>query len=99
MLKLSEGFTNLLPTLGLILGYIISFYCLALCLRTFPLRLAHAICVGGGTVLTALIGVVIWGEAVTSLKIIGLLTIIGGVIILNSAKDGETVKAPSAKAS
>jgi multidrug resistance protein EbrB len=99
MLKLSEGFSNVSPTIGLILGYTISFYCLSLCLRTFPLSLAHAIWAGGGTVLTALLGVVIWGEGVTSLKIIGLLSIIGGVIILNSTRDVETVKVPSANVS
>ncbi|SEN02029.1 multidrug resistance protein EbrB [Mesobacillus persicus] len=99
MLKLSEGFTNLYPTLGLMFGYAISFYFLSLCLRTLPLSLAYAIWAAGGTVLTALLGVVLWGEAVTTLKSIGLLMIIGGVIILNSTKEVETGRVPSAKVS
>lgn len=89
MLNISDGFTNMLPTVGLTAGYITSFYYLSLCLKTFPLSMAHAIWAGAGTVLAALLGVVLWGEMVTMLKVIGFTMIIGGVIVLNLANDGE----------
>ncbi|SET54244.1 multidrug resistance protein EbrB [Oceanobacillus limi] len=95
MLKLSEGFTNLFPTIGLIVGYVISFYCLSLCLKRLPLSLAHAIWAGGGTILTALVGMILWDEIVTALNLVGFLLIIGGVIILNATKDVEAEEAPS----
>lgn len=95
MLKMSEGFSILLPSIGVIFGYALSFYCLSLCLKTIPLSLAYAIWSGIGTALTALIGVVVWGEVITVLKVFGILMIIGGVVLLNSSKKIETAKEPS----
>lgn len=95
MLKMSDGFTNVWPTVGLIAGYVVSFYYLSLCLRALPLSLSHAIWAGGGTVLTALLGVAVWGETVTNLKFIGFIMIIGGVVILNLANDTKTERATS----
>ena len=84
MLKLSEGFTVPLPTIGVAAAYGLSFYCLSLCLKTVPLSLAYAIWSGIGTALTALLGALVWGELFGPLKIAGLLLIIGGVTLLNS---------------
>lgn len=84
MLKLSEGFTVLLPSLGVAAGYGLSFYCLSLCLKTVPLSLAYAIWSGIGTALTALLGALVWDELFGPLKIAGVLLIIGGVILLNT---------------
>ncbi|MDM5227434.1 multidrug efflux SMR transporter [Cytobacillus sp. NJ13] len=95
MLKLSDGFTVLLPSAGVVFGYALSFYCLSLCLKTVPLSLAYAIWSGAGTALTALIGAILWGEAFSSLKILGIILIIGGIIALNSSSSAETTKEPS----
>ncbi|MBN8203591.1 DMT family transporter [Bacillus sp. NTK034] len=95
MLKLSDGFTVPLPTAGVLFGYTLSFYCLSLCLKTVLLSLAYAIWSGAGTALTALIGSIIWGEAFSSLKILGIILIIGGIVVLNSDSSAETVKEPS----
>ncbi|WP_213423851.1 DMT family transporter [Bhargavaea massiliensis] len=84
MLKLSEGFTVPLPAIGVAAAYGLSFYCLSLCLKTVPLSLAYAIWSGIGTALTALLGVLVWGELFGALKIAGLILIIGGVTLLNS---------------
>lgn len=94
MLKLSDGLTMLLPSAGVVFGYALSFYCLSLCLKTVPLSLAYAIWSGAGTALTALIGAIIWEEAFSSLKIAGIMLIIGGIIALNSSSSEETAKEP-----
>ncbi|MCU1808054.1 DMT family transporter [Cytobacillus firmus] len=94
MLKFSDGLTVLLPTAGVVFGYALSFYCLSLCLKTVPLSLAYAIWSGAGTALTALIGAIIWEEAFSSLKIAGIMLIIGGIIALNSSSSEETAKEP-----
>ncbi|ECL1924529.1 quaternary ammonium compound efflux SMR transporter BcrC [Listeria monocytogenes] len=83
MLKLSEGFTNIYPTIGVAIGFFIAFYTLSLSLKTLPLSLAYAIWSGVGTALTALIGVLVWNEPFNILSFIGLVMIVGGVIILN----------------
>ncbi|PAE23272.1 multidrug efflux SMR transporter [Bacillus sp. 7894-2] len=95
MLKLSDGLTMLLPSAGVVFGYALSFYCLSLCLKTVPLSLAYAIWSGAGTALTSLIGAIIWGEAFSSLKIAGIMLIIGGIIVLNSSHSAETAEKPS----
>ncbi|MGN7296372.1 DMT family transporter [Ferdinandcohnia sp. SAFN-114] len=97
MLKMSEGFTVLLPSVGVIIGYGLAFYCLSLCLKTLPLSLAYAIWSGVGTALTAVIGALVWGEVFSTLKLAGIILIIGGVILLNSSKS-EEIENPKAKA-
>jgi multidrug resistance protein EbrB len=91
MLKMSDGLTSFLPLVVAIISYGISFFFLGLTLKILPLSLAYAIWAGVGTVLTTLISVVIWGEVLSSLKIIGILLIVSGVIILNFANKDETV--------
>lgn len=86
MLKMSEGFTNLLPSLAVIVGYGLSFYFISLALKTIPLSLAYAIWSGVGTALTALIGIFIWDELFSTLKLAGILLIIGGVVLLNFSR-------------
>ena len=85
MLKLSDGFTSFLPSLGVVGGYGLAFYCLSLCLRTIPLSLAYAIWFGAGTAIIALIGYIFWNEAFGMLKVTGILLIIGGIIVLNAS--------------
>ncbi|MEX3745638.1 MULTISPECIES: DMT family transporter [Lysinibacillus] len=83
MLKLSEGFTILGPSIAVVFGYGISFYSLSLCLKTLPLSLAYAIWSGIGTALTVIVGIVIWGDIFNLYSAIGIALIIGGVLLLN----------------
>lgn len=91
LLKLSDGMTVLLPSLGVAVGYGLAFYLLSLSLKSIPLSLAYAIWSGVGTALTALIGVVFWGEVLTVLMLVGIVFIIGGVVLLNSSSETEEV--------
>lgn len=90
LLKMSNGMTVLLPTLGVAVGYGLAFYFLSLSLKTIPLSLAYGIWSGVGTALTAIIGVVFWGEVMTTLMLIGIVFIIGGVVLLNYSEEVET---------
>ncbi|AHD05503.1 multidrug efflux SMR transporter [Paenibacillus larvae] len=87
MLKFSDGFTVFLPTLGIIAGFSIAFYCLSLCLRYLSMSLAYATWAGAGTALTALISVVVFRESLNVIAVFGLLFIIGGVFFLNKSKE------------
>lgn len=86
MLKLSDGFTNLLPSIGLVVGMGLSFYFLTMCLKTIPLSTAYAIWAGVGTAITALLGVILWKDPFNMLSGIGLMMVIGGVVLLNFSK-------------
>ncbi|MFJ5768683.1 DMT family transporter [Psychrobacillus sp. NPDC093180] len=85
MLKMTEGFKKVLPSVGVVLGYAIAFYALSLSLKTLPIGTAYAIWAGVGTALTALIGIVLYKEGFNRKKLFGLLLIISGVILLNLA--------------
>jgi multidrug resistance protein EbrB len=95
MLKLSDGFANIFPSIGVIVGYGLSFYCLSLCLKTVPLSLAYAIWSGIGTTLTTLIGILLWRDPFSIITLVGLVLIIGGVVLLNASKSPEKVIKPS----
>ncbi|MCK1993850.1 DMT family transporter [Peribacillus muralis] len=92
MLKISDGFTGLFPTLGVIIGFGTAFYCLSLCLKTIPLSLAYAIWSGIGTALTALIGILLWDEPFSFVTLAGLILIIGGVVLLNDTHTSKQTK-------
>ncbi|MBN2910927.1 multidrug efflux SMR transporter [Polycladomyces sp. WAk] len=94
MLKLSAGFSNFLPSIGFILGFGVAFYFVSISLRYIPLGTAYAIWSGAGTVLTALIDILIWKEPFNIVTVLGIVLIVGGVVILNATKspDNAVVK-------
>lgn len=90
MLKLSDGFSNVLPSIGVVIGMGLAFYSLSISLRTIPLSTAYAIWSGVGTALTALIGILIWNDPFNLLTGISLLIIIGGLVLLNSSDSSSS---------
>lgn len=83
MLKVSNGFSKLLPSLGVVIGFTTAFYFMSIALKSLPLSLSYAIWSGVGTALTALIGVLVWKEAFNINTLIGIVLIIAGVAFLN----------------
>ena len=82
-MKLSEGFTKLVPSILLGVFYTISFGMLTLALKRIDVSVAYAVWSGVGTALIATIGVLYFKEPMTALKLISLALIIGGVVGLN----------------
>jgi Membrane transporters of cations and cationic drugs len=82
MLKRSDGFKKLLPSVGVAAGYAAAFYLLSLALKAIPLGTAYAIWSGAGTALTALVGIVLYKEGINLKKSLGLLLIICGIVVL-----------------
>jgi len=89
MLKLSDGFTNLFPSLILLISFAISFTFMGIVLKTIPLSIAYSVWAGLGTVATGLIGVFVYGEVLSTLNSIGLIVIVLGVIVMNLGKREE----------
>ena len=85
LLKRTEGFTRIGPSIGVVVGYGTAFYCLALTLKVIPIGTAYAIWAGLGTALTAIVGVVRYKERFNRKKVLGILCIILGVVVLNLA--------------
>lgn len=82
MLKVSEGFIRLYPSIGVVIGYVLSFYLLGLALKGIPLSAAYAIWSGIGIVLTAIISVFFFNQKVDVGGVIGISLIMIGVIVL-----------------
>jgi small multidrug resistance pump len=84
-LKYTEGFTRVLPSSAVVVGYGISFWMLALVLKQLPIGLTYAVWSAAGTALIAAIGIFAFGEGATTLKLASLALIIMGVVGLNLA--------------
>ncbi len=83
LLKLSDGFTRLWPSLGVLLGYGVSFYFLGQVLRDIPTGIAYAIWSGAGIVLITTIGWVFFKQTLDLPAFIGLGLIVAGVLVIN----------------
>ena len=83
LLKVTNGFKNILPTIGTVLAYGIAFYGLSLALKTLPLGTAYGIWAGLGTALTVLVGIIIYHENINKHFVTGLLFIVSGVLLLS----------------
>jgi small multidrug resistance pump len=82
-LKATDGFTRLLPSAIVVVGYAAAFYFLALTLRTIPIGVAYAIWSGVGVILVSLVGVVLYKQVVDMPMAIGIALIIAGVLVMN----------------
>lgn len=83
-LKLARGFTVLLPSAVVVVGYGTAFYLLSLALnKGMPLSTAYAVWSGLGTALITVLGVWVFKDALNARVLVGIGLIIAGVILLN----------------
>ena len=81
-LKMSDGFTRFAPSMVVIGGYGLSFYLLALALRSIPVGAAYAVWSGMGIVFITLIGRFYFGQRLEIPALAGIALIIVGVIMV-----------------
>lgn len=82
-LKLSDGFSRLMPSIITVIFYGVSFYCLSLTMRTLPTGIIYAIWSGVGIVLIATVSWLFYGQKLDLPAMLGMLLIILGVIVIN----------------
>ena len=87
VLKASEGFTVLLPSIIVVIGYCLSFYFLSLTLRTIPVGIAYAVWSGVGVALVTLFGVLVYNQRLDFSALVGISLIMLGVVVLFSFSD------------
>ncbi|WP_041522183.1 quaternary ammonium compound efflux SMR transporter SugE [Gilvimarinus agarilyticus] len=78
-LKYSDGFTRLWPSIGTLLAIIISLSLLGLSLKDLPISTAYAIWSGIGAVGTVILGIFLFGEAVSALRLVCIALILTGI--------------------
>ncbi|RWN01011.1 MAG: multidrug efflux SMR transporter [Mesorhizobium sp.] len=81
-LQKSQQFTKLLPTLLFVALYGLSFFFLSQALKSMPLGVAYAIWSGLGIVLTAAIGIIVFGQMLDTGAVVGIAMIVIGVAIM-----------------
>ncbi len=82
-LKACDGFTRLVPSALVIVGYGVAFYCLTIVLQTIPVGITYALWAGLGIILVALVGMVHYKQTPDIPAIIGMALIISGVVVIN----------------
>lgn len=81
-LKYSEGFTRLWPTVLTLVGALGSFILLSQAMKVLPAGTAYAVWTGIGALGVATLGVLLFAETVTPLRIAGIALIVAGIVAL-----------------
>ncbi|MDZ8026226.1 MAG: DMT family transporter [Nostoc sp. DedQUE01] len=85
-MKLSEGFTKIVPSVLIFVFYGFCFTFLTLALKKLEISVAYSVWAGLGTILVAMIGIIWFRESATLTKLISISLIIIGVIGINSSR-------------
>ncbi|MDR2128783.1 MAG: QacE family quaternary ammonium compound efflux SMR transporter [Burkholderiaceae bacterium] len=83
MLKTTAGFTRLWPSVGVVVGYVASFYCLSRVIETLPVGVIYAIWSGAGIVLVSVVAWLIHGQRLDLPAVLGIGLIVAGVMLIN----------------
>jgi len=79
-LKYTEGFTRPWPTAWTVLAMIASIVLLAIAVRTLPIGTAYAVWTGIGAAGTVILGIVLFAEPATALRLFFVALIVGGIV-------------------
>lgn len=82
-LKASAEFTKLIPSLIVVIGYIVAFYFMTLVLRYIPIGITYAVWAGVGIVLVVIVGAILYGQIPDIPAVIGMGLIISGVVVIH----------------
>ena len=83
LLKTTEGFSRLWPSVACLSAYALSFVLLAQTVKTLPVGVIYAVWSGLGTAAIVAVGAAFLGESLTPWMIVGIGLIISGVVIVN----------------
>jgi small multidrug resistance pump len=88
-MKLSEGFSKLVPSVLVLFFYALSIVALTFAVNRLDVSVAYAVWSGLGTALVAIIGIWFFQESLTTTKVIALVLIIVGVAILHLTSESH----------
>jgi small multidrug resistance pump len=88
LLPRTAGFSVLLPSLAVVVGYALSFVLLARVVETVPVAVAYAIWSAAGTAAVAAIGATFLGQSLSGWQIGGLALVVVGVVLLQLGGEG-----------
>jgi quaternary ammonium compound-resistance protein SugE len=79
-LKYTDGFSRLWPSLGTAAAMVVSLAFLGLALKHLPVGTAYAVWTGIGAVGTVILGIVLFGEPATALRLACVGLIVAGIM-------------------
>ena len=79
-LKYTEGFTRLWPTVWTVLSMLLSVGLLGVAMKSLPVGTAYAVWVGIGAIGTVVMGMLLFGESATTMRLLSLLLIFIGIV-------------------
>lgn len=79
-LKYTEGFTRFWPTVWSGVSMLVSLGLLGVALRTLPLGTAYAVWTGIGSAGTVLLGIMLFGESASALRLACVGLILAGIV-------------------
>jgi quaternary ammonium compound-resistance protein SugE len=80
LLKFTDGFTKVWPSVGTVVAMGISMMCLAFALRAIPMGTAYAVWTGIGVVGTVILGIVLFDEPKNAVRLVCIGMIIAGIV-------------------
>jgi quaternary ammonium compound-resistance protein SugE len=84
-LKYTDGFTRLAPSLFTLVSMVVSVVLLGVALKALPVGTGYAVWTGIGTIGTALLGIVLFGEPATAMRLVCIGLIVAGILGLKLA--------------
>ncbi len=84
-LKMSNGFSVLMLSIGTVIGYVLCFMFLSYALKTIDMSVAYAIWGSLGILLISIIGMLFFHESISVLKVASIALIILGTVGLRLA--------------
>lgn len=81
-MKQSHGFTRLWPSIITLAGSIASFLLLSAAMRSIPLGTAYTIWTGIGAVGAFVVGIVMLGEEVNTMRVVAAVLIVSGLVLM-----------------
>ena len=82
-LAASDRFSELIPSVIVVIAYGLAFYFLGLTLKFMPVGIVYAIWAGLGIALIALVGWVLFDQTLDLAAIAGITLIVAGVVVIN----------------
>lgn len=79
-LKYTDGFSRLWPSVWTLLAMVISIGLLGVAMKSLPVGTAYAIWVGIGAIGTAIMGIVLFSESASTIRLLSLLFILAGIV-------------------
>lgn len=86
-MKMSDGFTKVVPTILTLFFVVLSFFLLSYSMRSLPLGTAYTVWAGIGVVGSFVVGVLVLGESANFIRVLAALLIFSGLILMKFSTD------------